>query len=96
MHTQVLDGSVRDAVEKIGGELFAIVHRAEKPDAVTGRNDGCALPAFVREAVREPRSAEGKRESLHAGVEELDREQSVDDWPRLPDELEQPMFSDIS
>ena len=27
VYTQVLDGSVRDAVEKIGGELFTIVHR---------------------------------------------------------------------
>jgi integrase len=26
VYTQVLDGSVRDAVEKIGGELFTIVH----------------------------------------------------------------------
>jgi hypothetical protein len=45
---------------------------------------------------REPRPAEGERESLHAGVEELDREQSVDERLRLPDELEQPMFSDCS
>jgi integrase len=35
VYTQVLDGSVRDAVEKIGGELFTIVHRPEKADAVT-------------------------------------------------------------
>jgi integrase len=35
VYTQVLDGSVRDAVEKIGGELFAIVHRPEKAGAVT-------------------------------------------------------------
>jgi hypothetical protein len=26
MYTQVLDGAVRDAVEKVGGELFTIVH----------------------------------------------------------------------
>jgi hypothetical protein len=26
VYTQVLDGSVRGTVEKIGGELFAIVH----------------------------------------------------------------------
>jgi hypothetical protein len=26
VYTQVLDGSVRDAVERIGGELFTIVH----------------------------------------------------------------------
>ena len=31
VYTQVLDGSVRDAVEKIGGELFTIVHRPERP-----------------------------------------------------------------
>ena len=30
VYTQVLDGSVRDAVEKIAGELFTIVHRPEK------------------------------------------------------------------
>jgi integrase len=36
VYTQVLDGSVRDAVEKVGGELFAIVHRADKAAAVTG------------------------------------------------------------
>jgi len=35
VHTQVLDGSVRDAVEKIGGELFAIVHRPEQAGALT-------------------------------------------------------------
>ena len=35
VYTQVLDGSVRDAVEKIAGELFAIVHRPEKAGAVT-------------------------------------------------------------
>jgi integrase len=35
VYTQVLDGSVRDAVEKIGGELFTIVHRAGKADAVS-------------------------------------------------------------
>lgn len=35
VYTQVLDGSVRDAVEKIGGELFAIVHKPEKTGAVS-------------------------------------------------------------
>jgi len=35
VYTQVLDGSVRDAVEKIGGELFTIVHRPEQAGAVT-------------------------------------------------------------
>ena len=29
VYTQVLDGSVRDAVERIGGELFTIVHGSE-------------------------------------------------------------------
>jgi integrase len=33
VYTQVLDGSVRDAVEKIGGELFTIVHQPEGPAA---------------------------------------------------------------
>ena len=35
VYTQVLDGSVREAVEKIGGELFTIVHRPDKAGAVT-------------------------------------------------------------
>ena len=35
VYTQVLDGSVRDAVEKIGGELFTIVHR---PGRASARN----------------------------------------------------------
>ena len=35
VYTQVLDGSVRDAVEKIGGELFTIVHKPERASAVT-------------------------------------------------------------
>jgi len=35
VYTQVLDGSVRAAVEKIGDELFTIVHRPEKADVVT-------------------------------------------------------------
>jgi integrase len=35
VYTQVLDGAVREAVEKIGGELFAIVHKAGKADAVS-------------------------------------------------------------
>jgi hypothetical protein len=33
---EVLDGSVRDAVEKIGGELFTIVHNPKKAAAVSG------------------------------------------------------------
>ena len=43
VYTQVLDGSVRDAVEKVGGELFTIVHRAEKADALTDCKQWCAL-----------------------------------------------------
>ena len=35
VYTQVLDGSVRDAVERIGGELFMIVHKPGQADAVT-------------------------------------------------------------
>lgn len=35
VYTQVLDGSVRDAVEKIGGELFTFVHRPARAGAVT-------------------------------------------------------------
>jgi hypothetical protein len=35
VYTQVLDESVRAAVEQIGDELFTIVHRPEKADAVT-------------------------------------------------------------
>lgn len=29
VYTQVLDGSVRDAVEQVGGGLFTIVHKPE-------------------------------------------------------------------
>ena len=35
VHTQVLDRSVHDAVEKIGGELFTIVHKPEGSGALT-------------------------------------------------------------
>ncbi len=35
VYTQVLDGSVRAAVEKIGDELFTIVHRPENDMTVT-------------------------------------------------------------
>ena len=34
VYTQVLDGSVREAVEKVGGELFAVVHKPGKSDEV--------------------------------------------------------------
>jgi hypothetical protein len=39
VYTQVLDGSLRDAVEKVGGELFTIVHkqRAASPLEVKGQ-----------------------------------------------------------
>jgi hypothetical protein len=36
VYTQVLDGSVRDAVEKVGGELFTIVHKLENSDSAEG------------------------------------------------------------
>jgi len=35
VYTQVLDGSVRAAVDKIGDELFTIVHSPGQADAVT-------------------------------------------------------------
>lgn len=35
VYTQVLDGSIRDAVEKIGGELITIVHNPEGAGALT-------------------------------------------------------------
>jgi integrase len=35
VYTQVLDGSMRDAVEKVGGELFTIVHKPEKEGSGT-------------------------------------------------------------
>jgi integrase len=37
VYTQVLDGSVRDAVEKVGSELFTIVHKSVKPEGAGGR-----------------------------------------------------------
>ena len=33
VYTQVLDGSVREAVERVGGELFTIVHKPESADS---------------------------------------------------------------
>jgi hypothetical protein len=33
VYTQVLDGSAREAVQKIGDRLFTVVHRAEAPAA---------------------------------------------------------------
>ena len=35
VYTQVLDGSTRMAVEKVGGELFTIVHQPEKAGSLT-------------------------------------------------------------
>ena len=35
VYTQVLDGSVREAVERVGRELFTIVHNAEGPSPVS-------------------------------------------------------------
>jgi integrase len=37
VYTQVLDGSVRDAVEKVGSELFTIVHKSVKPQGAGSR-----------------------------------------------------------
>jgi hypothetical protein len=37
VYTQVLDGSVRDAVEKVGSELFTIVHKSVKPEGAGSR-----------------------------------------------------------
>jgi integrase len=35
VYTQVLDGSLRAAVEKVGGELFTIVHQPEEAGPLT-------------------------------------------------------------
>lgn len=35
VYTQVLDGSMRAAIDKVGGELFTIVHRPEEAGALT-------------------------------------------------------------
>ena len=35
VYTQVLDASLRTAVDRIGGELFTIVHKPEKAGAVS-------------------------------------------------------------
>ena len=35
IYTQVLDASVRSAVEKVGDELFTIVHRPGEPSELT-------------------------------------------------------------
>ena len=48
VYTQVLDGSVRAAVEKIGGELFTIVHRPENAGAAN------CLKTLARPAGLEP------------------------------------------
>jgi len=34
-YTQVLDGSLREAVDKVGGELITIVHKTGKEDSPT-------------------------------------------------------------
>lgn len=44
VYTQVLDGALRAAVDKVGGELFAIVHEPE------GRAAGMRCGADVRSA----------------------------------------------
>jgi hypothetical protein len=43
VYTQLLNGSVRDAVEKIGGDLFTIVHRPDQAVAVSCWKCWCAL-----------------------------------------------------
>jgi hypothetical protein len=35
VYTQVLDGSLRAAAEKVGSELFTIVHASEESSALT-------------------------------------------------------------
>jgi hypothetical protein len=35
VYTQVLDGSLRQAVEKVGSELFTIVHKTREEGAGT-------------------------------------------------------------
>ena len=35
IYTQVLDGSARDAVEKVGGNLFTIVHKSGEGSELT-------------------------------------------------------------
>jgi hypothetical protein len=35
VYTQVLDGSVRDAVERVAGELFTTLNRPRRETAVT-------------------------------------------------------------
>jgi len=35
VYTQVLDGSLRAAFDKIGSELFTIVHRSDEASALT-------------------------------------------------------------
>ena len=38
VYTQVLDGALRTAVEKIGTELFTIVHESESTDTANAPN----------------------------------------------------------
>ena len=35
VYTQVLDGSLREAVDKVGGELITIVHKTGKKNSGT-------------------------------------------------------------
>ena len=35
VYTQVLDGSLREAVDKVGGQLITIVHKTEKENSRT-------------------------------------------------------------
>jgi hypothetical protein len=43
VYTQVLDGSLRTAIDTIGSKLFTIVHNPENPGALTHRKDWRAL-----------------------------------------------------
>jgi hypothetical protein len=40
VYTQVIDGSARTAADKVGSELFTIVHNLEKASELTHRKDG--------------------------------------------------------
>ena len=52
VYTQVLDGSVREAVEKVGGPLFTIVHKRARKEQVPPRKllRGLVRPARLERA----------------------------------------------
>jgi len=43
VYTQVLDGSLREAVGKVGGELFTIVHKPGRESSRSVSEGWCAL-----------------------------------------------------